>query len=87
MFNSPVGTSRSAWLWRARQDPPARVVPDLGAEGGEAMTSGDVTPNAPISPTAAADVGVALARWWDALLHQDASARLPGKECCAMLCS
>ena len=35
------------------------------------MSSGDVTPNSPISPTAADDVGVAHARWWDALLHQD----------------
>ena len=35
------------------------------------MTSSEMTPNAPISPTAAHDVGVAHARWSDALLHQD----------------
>jgi ketosteroid isomerase-like protein len=35
------------------------------------MTSSDMTPNAPISPTAADDVGVAHARWWDALRRED----------------
>jgi hypothetical protein len=35
------------------------------------MISSDMTPNAPISPTAADDVGVAHARWWDALRHED----------------
>jgi ketosteroid isomerase-like protein len=35
------------------------------------VTSSDMTPNAPISPSAADDVGVAHARWWDALRHED----------------
>jgi hypothetical protein len=43
----------------------------LGAARGEGMTSSDPTVNAPISPAAADDVGVAHARWWDALLHED----------------
>jgi len=35
------------------------------------VTSSDMTPKAPISPSAADDVGVAHARWWDALRHED----------------
>src|SRR5215510_9894050 len=35
------------------------------------MASSDLTPNAPISPTAVDDVTVAHARWWDALLRED----------------
>ena len=35
------------------------------------MANSDLTPNASVSPTAADDVSVAHARWWDALLHED----------------
>ena len=38
------------------------------------MTSGAITPDAPLPPTAAHDVGVAHTRWWDALLAADAGA-------------
>ena len=38
------------------------------------MTSGDITPDAPMPPTASHDVGIAHMRWWDALLAADAGA-------------
>ncbi len=35
------------------------------------MTRGEITPNAPVPPTAVDDVGTTHARWWDALVAAD----------------